>query len=147
MENQTRIIEVNGVKLEIDLRTAKRIDQYKVGDTIKVLIKGYSDYKSNLGIIVGFDEFEKHPTIVIAYLDVDYSSASIKFLYYNSESKDCEICSINEWDVPFSKSSILDKMDKEIAKKEEEIRELQNKRTYFTNMFGKFFEGKVNSEF
>ena len=67
--------------MEIDLRQAKVINNFKVGDTIKVLIKQYSEYKSNVGMIVGFDEFQKLPTIVIAYLDIDYSAASIKFVY------------------------------------------------------------------
>jgi len=33
-----QIIEINGVKLEVDLSTAKRIDEFRVGDTVKVLI-------------------------------------------------------------------------------------------------------------
>ena len=86
MENNKRIIEINGVKMEIDLRNATVIDNFKVGDTIKVLVKGYNDYKSHVGMIVGFDEFQKLPTIVIAYLDIEYSGANIKFVYYNSES-------------------------------------------------------------
>ena len=39
MENENkRIIEVNGVKMEIDLRQAKVIDNYKVGDYVKVKV-------------------------------------------------------------------------------------------------------------
>jgi hypothetical protein len=142
MDTNKRVIEINGVKLEIDLRDAKVIDQYKVGDTIKILIKGYSDYKSHLGVIVGFDNFEKHPTIVIAYLEVEYSTANIRFAYYNSESKDVEIAKINDWDIPYSKSSIIEKLDTEYAKKEEELRELKSKKEVFINMFGKYFEEK-----
>jgi len=37
MENK-KIIEVNGVKLEVDLSSAKVIEEYRVGDVIKVLI-------------------------------------------------------------------------------------------------------------
>lgn len=142
MDTNKRVIEINGVKLEIDLRDAKVIDQYKVGDTIKILIKGYSDYKSHLGVIVGFDNFEKHPTIVIAYLEVEYSTANIRFAYYNSESKDVEIAKINDWDIPYSKSSIIEKLDTEYVKKEEELRELKSKKEVFINMFGKYFEEK-----
>jgi hypothetical protein len=147
MEKETRIIEVNGVKLEVDLRNAKVIENYKVGDHIKVLKKNYSDYSSYLGVIVGFDNFEQHPTIVIAYLKSDYSSASIEFVYYNSESKEVEIAPVNDYDIPYSKQSIIDKMNAEISKKEEEIKDLQSKKAYFLNMFGKFFENKISSEF
>ena len=31
MDENKRIIEVNGVKIEVDLRSAKRIDEFKVG--------------------------------------------------------------------------------------------------------------------
>ena len=144
MSEETRIIEVNGIKLEVDLRNAKRIDQFRVGDPVKVLVKSYSDYKSHVGIIVGFDNFEKHPTIVIAYLSVEYSSASVNFVYYNTESKDVEIAPVNNYDIPHSKKSVLDMMDKEIYKKKEELRDLESKREYFINMFGKYFEDKVN---
>jgi len=37
MNENKRIIEINGVKLEVDLTTARRIDEFKVGDTVKVL--------------------------------------------------------------------------------------------------------------
>jgi hypothetical protein len=147
MKEEKKIIEINGVKLEVDLRDATVIEKYKVGDHIKVLKKNYSDYSSFLGVIVGFDNFEQHPTMVIAYLKSDYSSASIEFVYYNSETKEVEIAPVNDYDIPYSKQSVIDKMDKEIAKKEEEIRDLQSKKNYFLHMFGKFFENKVTPEF
>jgi hypothetical protein len=141
-----KIIEINGIKLEVDLRNAKVIENYKVGDTVKVLVKQeYSaeKYKSMLGVIVGFDAFEMHPTIIVAYLKVDYSSASIDFLYVNSETKDCEICQINEWDMPYTKQDILDKFNIEISKKLEELRQMETKKSYFIGMFGKYFENKI----
>lgn len=144
MEDNKRIIEINGVKMEIDLRNATVIDNFKVGDTIKVLVKGYNDYKSHVGMIVGFDEFQKLPTIVIAYLNIDYSETNIKFVYYNSESKDVEICKINDWDIPFSKQQIIDKLNTEIAKKEAELKEINSKKELFLTMFGKFFESKIS---
>jgi hypothetical protein len=38
-----RIVEVDGIKLEIDERTARTIESYKVGDPVKVLVKSYGD--------------------------------------------------------------------------------------------------------
>ena len=108
MENENkRIIEVNGVKMEIDLRTAKVVENYKVGDYVKILVKDYSGYKSYIGNIIGFDNFEKNPTIVIAYLKNEYSTASIEFAYYNSQSEEIEITTLNEWDIPLKKSQII----------------------------------------
>ena len=143
---ERKIIEINGVKLEVDLRTAKRVDTFRVGDTVKILLKEYQDYKPSLGIIIGFDQFEIRPTIVVAYLKCDYYTAEIKFAYINSETKDTEICQINEWDIPYSKQDILTKIDKEIAKKQEELRDLETKRKVFIEMFGKYFEGNKEKE-
>ena len=54
MENK-RIIEINGVKLEVDMSTAKKIDEYRVGDNVKVLKKDYSgNYDVLAGVIVEF---------------------------------------------------------------------------------------------
>lgn len=147
MEKQNfKIIEINGVKMQIDLREAKVIDQYKVGDNIKVLIKKYSDnYESHIGTIIGFDEFEKMPTIVIAYLKVDYSSASIEFVYLNSASKDIEICPLNEWDLPITKQSVIDKFNVEMDKKVAELQEIEKKRNVFDKLFGKYFEAKTTT--
>jgi hypothetical protein len=145
MTEQTRVIEVNGVKLEVDLRDARVIDQFKVGDSVKILVASYSDkYTSHLGVIVGFDDFKNRPTIIVAYLEVDYNGATIKFAYIHKDSKDVEIAPINTWDVPFKKHEVVDKIDKEIAKKEGELKELESKKQYFLHMFGKYFEDHEN---
>ena len=131
MENEKQIIEINGIKMEVDLRHAKRIDHFAVGDSIKILVKeGYSgdDFKSYIGTIIGFDEFEKTPTIVIAYLKTDYGSGDIKYVYYNSKTKDVEICPLNDWDIPVTKQQILDRFDSEIEKHKAEDRDWE---TYF----------------
>ena len=144
MENQEqkRIIEVNGVKMEIDLRNAKVVENYKVGDYVKVLIKEYNSYKSYIGNIIGFDNFEKTPTIVIAYLKNEYSSSTIDFVYYNSTSVDVELTTLNEWDIPLKKSTILENFNKEILKKEQELKEMKKKADVFERLFGKYFENK-----
>ena len=146
MENQEqkRIIEVNGVKMEIDLRNAKVVENYKVGDYVKVLIKEYNSYKSYIGNIIGFDNFEKTPTIVISYLKNEYSSSTIDFVYYNSTSVDVELTTLNEWDIPLKKSTILENFNKEILKKEQELKEMKKKADVFERLFGKYFENKLN---
>jgi hypothetical protein len=141
MEDNFKIVEIGGVKMQVDLRHAKVIEEYKVGDHLKVLIKDYSDsYKSYIGTIIGFDDFQKTPTIVIAYLKTEYSSGNIEFLYYNDKTRDAEITSLNDWDLPVTKSQILDWFAKEQAKKEQELRELRQKETMFETLFGKYFE-------
>jgi len=128
--------------MEIDLRHAKVVENYKVGDYVKILIKQYSGYVSYIGNIIGFDNFKNNPTIVIAYLKNEYSTASIEFAYYNAESKEVEITTLNEWDIPLKESTILEQFTKEILKKEQEVVEMKNKAVIFERLFGKYFEGE-----
>lgn len=148
MENQEkRIVEINGVKMEVDMRHAKVIENYKVGDCIKVLKKQYSDYKSYIGVIVGFDDFATHPTIVIAFLDSQtYGETKIEFVYVNSETKDVEITSLNNWDLPITKARVIERFNAELQKKEQEIVDIKTKMNVFENLFGKYFENKVANE-
>ena len=141
-DTKKRIIEVNGIKMEIDLRQAKVIENYKVGDYVKLLIKDYSSYKSYVGNIIGFDNFDKNPTIVIAYLKSEYSTATIEFAYFNSASEGMEITTLNDYDIPLKKSTVLEQFNKEILKKEQEINEMKNKANIFEQLFGKYFEAK-----
>lgn len=135
------IVEINGVKLEIDLRDAKVIDNFKVGDKIKVLIKEYSDnWKSHPGVIVGFDQFEKLPTIIIMYCNVTYGSAVIEFAYLNSKSKDLEICHQHESENFLDKEKALEYLDRELAKAELAVDELKRKKAYFLKHYNLHFE-------
>ncbi len=136
MEKQTTVIEINGVKLEVDLRTAKRVDEMRVGTRIKVLKKEYSTHKVFHGVIIGFEPFQKLPTIIVAFANIDYSGAKIEFLYYNAKSEDVEIVVANDDDVAaLDKNDFLAHCDREIAKKELEITELRQRKSYFLDKF------------
>jgi hypothetical protein len=140
MDEHKKIIEINGVKMEVDLREVKVVDSYKVGDNVKVLIKDYSTYKSYPGVIVGFDQFKELPTIIIAYVKIEYSEAEINFVYLNSQSKDVEICPSNKHDIGFNESQVIEMFDKEIETTEKKLREVKMKRNYFITNFNKHFK-------
>lgn len=138
-----RIVEINGVKLEVDMRQGKvtNVESYRVGQNVKLLIKQYSDtYKSCPGVIVGFDPFEKMPTVVIAYIEDGYSS-EIKFAYLNSASKDLEVCPMNHLETVINRNLVVQKLDKNIDAKERELVELREKRAYFLDVFQQYFSG------
>lgn len=140
MENELkRILEINGVKIEVDLRTAKRVDEFKVGSKVKLLKKTYSGYTSHFGMIVAFDEFKSLPTIVVAYLEPSYSESPLKFEYLNSKSEDVEICGTDTNDIGVDKGDIIEGFTREITKKEVELKTLKDKLYYFEKMFGKYF--------
>lgn len=134
------IIEVNGIKLEIDLRHAKRIDEFKIGDNIKFLRKDYSDYKSLPGVIVGFDNFEKLPTIVIAYIEDSFSEMNVKFAFYNAQSKDVEICHMGEHEKVLDRNKCEDYLNRKIMQKEEELNELKRRKEYFLAHYNQHFK-------
>ena len=140
MEKQTTIIEVNGVKLEIDLRSAKRIDELKIGSRVKCLVKRYSDWATYPGVIVGFEPFPSKPTIIVAYLETDYSGAGIKFQSFNSETKDFEVVAdLDNNALEINKANVLTMFDREISKKELELEEVRQKKKFFLDNFGAFF--------
>lgn len=143
---EKRIIEIQGVKLEVDLRTAttKRIESYKLHDNIKLLINdGYKDnpnWKVYPGVIAGFIEFEKKPIIVIAYLKMEYNSAEIKFVNLSEDSKDIEIAPALAEELPIKEMDIMQKLDRDIETAKAELRDAEAKKNYFVKHFAKYFE-------
>lgn len=138
-----RIVEISGIKLELDERTGtlKNVDCYRVGDNVKLLKKEYESYKSVPAVIVEFDAFEKMPTIVVAYLATDYSGAQIHFAYINSATKDMEICPMSEMEMVINKNLVIDALNRAVQRKEDELIEMKMKRAYFLEQFGKYFAG------
>lgn len=142
MENEyIKQIEINGVKVEIDLRTCKQITTYKVGDNVKILKKTYDNtYTVYSGVIVDFVAFKERPAIVIAYFNQDYSGADIKFETITQDTKDIEIAPSLPHELKINKDRVLDKFDCAIMGKEREADDLRQKKAYFIDNFAKFFE-------
>lgn len=140
-----RIVEIDGVKIEVDLRTARRVDSFKVGDNVKILDKEYSEYRVKPGIIVDFAEFQELPTIVIAVFEEGSwgCSPSIKFIHYNAHCKDIlEIVPTSEDEIKISKDGVIEKFEREIQKKKNEYTDLVNQLDYFKKHFLKESEDK-----
>ena len=133
-----RIVEIDGVKVEVDLRTAKRVDSFKVGDNVKILDKDYNGYKVKPGIIVDFAEFKKLPTIVIAVFEEGSwsSSPSISFIHFNAAMDEkIELVPASEDEIKLSKDGVIEKFEREIQKKKNEYIDLQNQLEYFKKHF------------
>lgn len=133
------IVEINGIKMEIDERSAtvKKVEAYKVGDKVKVSVKSYSGYDSHFGVIVGFEDFKTRPSIVVAYL----KSSELAFAYLHKDNTEVEIIPLEDGDLGLEKQNILQQMDYQITQAEQRIRELEAKRSYFMARFGCYFEG------
>lgn len=133
-----RVIEINGIKLEVDLSTAKRIDEFKVGDTVKVLDNRSNKNSVRCGVITDFANFKELPTIVVAmYQPGDYwSKPNIEFLDYNANTEDIEIVGVTSEEIIVSKETIVDKFNDDIEKKKTELNDLIVKRDTFVKYFG-----------
>lgn len=136
---EKRIVEIDGVKIEVDLRAAKRIDTFKVGDNVKVLCKEYSDqYKVKPGIITDFANFKEKPTIVVAVFNEGSwnSSPSIEFIYIHDGMEDKhEIVFADDEELRLTKDGVVEKFEREIQKKRNEAQDLQNQLEYFKKHF------------
>lgn len=132
-------IEINGVKLEIDLRTAKKVESYRVGDRVKVLVKEYSNYTPYPGVIVGFDAFRNLPTITVAYVKTGYQKADLEFAYINaSEKSEVEIAPYHA-DILIDRERVEESINRAITEHEKAILDLRDKKAYFDQNFARYF--------
>lgn len=140
MEDHKKIIEINGVKLEVDLRNAKVIDHFRVGDTVKILKKEYNDkFKVCPGIIVSFENFKSLPTIVVAYLNNSYST-DLEFAYINEQAEGIEMVQADLKDLSVEKDYVVKNFDRQIQTKHNEIVEIERKKKYFLDNFQRYFK-------
>lgn len=139
MNENKRIIEVNGVKLEVDLASAKRIDEFRVGDTVKVLDNRNDKNEVRTGVITDFANFKDLPTIIVAmYKAGDYwTKPTIEFFPYNSNTEGLEIVGVSAEEIIVSRETIVQKFDDEIAKKRDELNDLIVKRDTFIKYFAR----------
>lgn len=139
MGEEKRVVEINGVKVEVDMRYAKRIDEFKVGDTVKVLDNRNDRNEMHTGVITDFADFKELPTIMVAvYKAGDFwSKPTIEFIPYNAETKNLEIVGVSAEEIIVSKETIVQKFDGEIERKRDELNDLIIKRDTFKKYFVK----------
>lgn len=141
MSNETQQIEINGTKFDIDMRHAKRIDVFKIGTKVKLLLKGSSGDEVKTGVVVGFEPFKSLPTVTVCYINMTWSGTELNFAHINKNSRDkYEMVACLDDDLPIQKQDVLSKLDHEIDKKLEEANDLKIKREYFLTHFNQWFE-------
>jgi hypothetical protein len=147
MENTKQIIEVNGVKLEIDTRYARRIEELRIGSRVKVLDStGYGGSQVYPGIVVGFEPFASLPTIIIAYVKSDYSTCGLHTVSYNAKTEKIEIVASLDDDFSVSKAEVLGWFDREQRKSEQALAELAAKREFFLTRFKSYWRDEPLAE-
>lgn len=143
-----RIIEVDGVKIEVDLRTAKRVETLRVGSRVRVLVKpAYGKAEVHHGVVIGFEPFNELPTIIIAYMAIEYANIDLKFVHYNKNTQGVEIvASIDDDHASLDKDEALRFFEVEIEKKQGELKDLEDRRRYFLEKFSSWWNPTVPLE-
>lgn len=139
MSEEKRIVEINGVKIEVDMRYARRIDEFKVGDTVKVLDNRNDKNEMRTGVITDFANFKELPTIMVAiYKAPTYwtDSPTIEFIPFNAETENVEIVGVTAEETIVSRDTIVAKFDDEIARQRDKLNDLIIKRDTFIKYFG-----------
>lgn len=147
MNDQVRTVEINGIKMDVDLRTAIRVDTVKVGTHVKVLVKSsYGEPKVRPGVVVGFEPFATLPTIIVCYVDITYDSAKLEFAAINEKTKDTYemVVSIDD-EISFTKDDVLTKINREREKLRDQLTELDRKERFFLEHFNKYFAPAVEA--
>jgi hypothetical protein len=140
----TTIVEINGVKMEVDLRHAKVIhENLRIGTKVKLLAKSsYAAPSVHAGVIVAFDMFPSQPTITVAYIKTGYGTESpLQFAHVNSGAeKNWELVPSVDDDLPLAKVTVLEQMDRALEAARAKVLEIEHQRVYFVEHFGAFFE-------
>ena len=136
-----KIIEVNGVKMELDARTAtiQSIDTFKVGDACMVLVPDRYDSKKKMAVpavITAFANFKANPTIVVSYLLEGYSDVEMKTAYLNKDSSDVELVRIENNSNAFEVNKIRTKFLKTIDEKKKALFAAEDALANFDKNFG-----------
>ncbi len=140
---ERKTIEIGGVKIDVDLRYARRHDTLCIGSKVKLLIKGstYTESKVVPGAVVGFEPFKDLPTIIVTYLDVQYDKTAVKFAYINEKSNEkFDLVLAVDDDLPLTKADIVEKLDSEIFKHETALKDAKRVKVQFLRHFGRWFE-------
>jgi hypothetical protein len=143
MTENMHTIEINGVKFDVDLRTATRVETLKVGSRVKVLKKSYSGWDVFPGVVVGFDPFKQLPTITVAYV----ASGTVSLLAYNEQSKETEIVAAYDDDkLELDRDWTIKALDRKIADAENALKVARETKDYFVSHFGAWYPSAVEDK-
>lgn len=133
-----RIVEIKGIKMEVDYRegTAVKVDSFRVGSKVKLLTKGYSDYTVRPGVIVGFDEFKSLPTIKVLVVNAGYAGG-VEFVNFNEGLKDAElIAADDDEELMAKKDAVIDTLHRKVSSTKLDYEAAQESLRIFHKYYG-----------
>ncbi|KRN09351.1 hypothetical protein [Liquorilactobacillus mali] len=134
----SKVVDLNGTKFEVEDTKIKKVTEYRIGDTVKILDNRYSNPEISDGIIVDFLNFKSLPTVRIAQISNSNFSSSIdvSFISINSKTKEIEIMPISPDEMKIDVTLMNELFDSKIATKLRELDELKHKKNFFNKFFG-----------
>lgn len=145
MSDHMKTITIAGIKLEVDERTARVVEQYRIGSRVKCLVKaGYGEtYDIYPGVIVGFSPFAELPCIEVLYVKTGSFSADndpfvIKTI--NEKTEGFEIAPLGDLEIMVDRDLIVGQFERAIAVAEVQLQEMRAKRAYFVEHFSVVFD-------
>lgn len=141
-EVKNKTVEVNEAMVKIGLKKEEVVNNYKVGNYIKLLIKDVFDFENYPGRIVGIYYSNDEPIIVVAYLKQPFDRFNIGYIEISLSSEDVKIAPLNDWDFPIEWLSRLKRFKIEILSKEQEVTEMKSNVKRFEQIFDEYFEDK-----
>ncbi|MFT9003132.1 MAG: hypothetical protein ABF991_00310 [Liquorilactobacillus hordei] len=134
----SKIVDFNGAKFEVEDTKVKKVTEYHVGDTVKILDTKYSNVEVSDGIIVDFLNFKSLPTIRVAKITNNgfLSNIDVSFISINSKTEDIEIMPISPDEMKIDINLMNELFDSKIASKQRDLDELKHKKNFFNKFFG-----------
>jgi len=135
------IVDINGVKIDVDLREAKSICSVKIGSRVKVLHNDAYNNDVYPGVVVGFEQFPSLPTIVVAFLENKYGKAELKMISFNDKTKHYEMIVSEDQGTAMEvdRGYVMKQFQEKINTKLAEIESLKDSMKYFDDKFGEYF--------
>ncbi|MFT8491517.1 hypothetical protein [Liquorilactobacillus satsumensis] len=132
----TKTIDLNGKKFVIEEQKVTKVNEFKIGDTVRILDKHYDPATINSGVIIEFLDFQDLPTIRVAVFTDSWGNTSLEYKNINDKSDNLEILPASPDELKIDMDIINGSLDSDIAKKQREVEELKHKKMFFNKFFG-----------
>jgi bifunctional DNA-binding transcriptional regulator/antitoxin component of YhaV-PrlF toxin-antitoxin module len=137
-----KIIELNGSKVEIDFESAKKIETYKIGDSVKVIVKKYgNNYSLCPGVITGFvsdgNDFNAIEVLLMKF-DSYAQSGSMEVIFI-TDKPDGEyiLAPLTTADTFVKYDTAIDLIERDIQKKVFELEQAKSRLKFIVEYYGK----------
>lgn len=145
------VITINGVDIDVPEQAIKSAAPLRVGDPVKLLVKSqYNEPKVCAGVVAAFELFQSMPTVTIAYVDPSSygSTGALVFAHINQKSADKYelVHGLDRALLDIDQGRIQQLLQNDIAKKQQELDEANQRLRFFNERFGAYFSRALETQ-